>query len=683
MHRGMQIEALNGLEGLRADTRYYVVHMADESVLLVWFERREAGWRVFYMRVSRELLVTGLQADPPQIAIMKHQLTVPPWLEHEAGLNYDELEEDRAGRAKESYREQTTRRLFEITPALEQEQENLLAINPLRAITKKCKSAGTKVHPHRLCLWFFAYILHGYDLWSLKRPAGGVGQWNRRSDPHRNKKLGRPSLSGRSYGWSTALMRDEILNAYLKYSSLGKSMRAIHRDALEHSFKCIVVKDAVGQDVLIQPDNKPFPSYGQFRYVVVSQFGLGLVQKTLYGAARIRRSAAADEGNYSSQYAYLLESFEIDAYVVDDRPKSLWGEQTMPALYVVRGRCPTSGAVVGVGFGLGSETTQAYRGMLLCAALPKSLVARLYGLDPKMLDWEMSGLPPSVVSDRGPGGTDKLIRDFGERPQMKTIVPSYQGQSKPFVESANPRSVKIDGAPSFVQSALTVPEMMKREILEAVRMNKLTSMTNRLTNAEVYEFRMRGWYATPQNLWKYRTEQLRSSAHFLSVEQAVRRFAEPCLLDVDQRGVRFRTHWYSSAAFRESGVTERLRHGGDLKVSAYYVPMALLIIWVEVGGKLLELEPLRTIRVGMEEFDLTVSELEFFADERRRLDSDTRVGAEAAGQKARSDFQAATLKSWSEGERRGGTPKRARGTVAVEADIIRGRAHGTKAKKRA
>ena len=111
--------------------------------------------------------------------------------------------------------------------------------------------------------------------------------------------------------------------------------------------------------------------------------------------------------------------------------------------------------------------------------------------------------------------------------------------------------------------------------------------------------------------------------------------------------------------------------------------MALLIIWVEVGGKLLELEPLRTIRVGMEEFDLTVSELEFFADERRRLDSDTRVGAEAAGQKARSDFQAATLKSWSEGERRGGTPKRARGTVAVEADIIRGRAHGTKAKKRA
>lgn len=682
MHKGIQIEARTGFEGLRSNIRYYVADIADESVLLVWFERPKAGWRVFYMRVGRAILVECLQADPPRVAILKRQLTVPPWLEHEAGLNYDELEEDRWGKPRESYREQTTRRLLAITPALEREREILLAANPLRLIARYCKAPGIKEHPQRMKLWFFAYILHGYELWSLKRPAGGVGRWNRRAEPHSTKKLGRPSLSGRSYGWSTALIRDEILTAYLKYSGLGVSMRTVHRDALEKHFKCITIGDAAGQDVLIHPDNKPFPSYGQFRYVVVERFGLGAVQTTLYGAARIRRTAPADEGSYCSQYAYLLEVFEIDAYVVDDRPRSLRGDNTMPALYVVRGICPTSGAIVGVGFGLGSESTQAYRGMLLCASLPKSLVARLYGLDPQVLDWEMVGLPPSIVSDRGPGGTDKLIRDPDERPPMKTIVPSYAGQSKPFVESANPRSVKTDGAPSFVQSSLTVPEMMKREILEAVRSNKSTSMADRLTNAEVHEFRARGWYATPQNLWRYRTEQLRSSAHTLSVEQAVRRFAEPCKLDVDERGVRFRTHWYSSAAFRESGVTERLRHGGELSLSAYFTPMALLIIWVEVGGKLLELEPLRKVRVGMEEFDLTVSELELSADERKRLESDTRIGAEAAAQSVRSDFRAVTGKSWSDGKRRGGTPKRARGTVAAEADIIRGRSHGEGSKKR-
>lgn len=682
MRIGEQFHAPEGAGGLKKGIRYYVARPREDDILIVWFERQKTAWRVYCMWVGRDLLMHAMNDHPPSVVRCEQQLSVPPWLEKESGLNYDELEEYRTWPRKESYRAQATRRLLEITPAIETEGEILFSDNPLSEIVRRCAKAGSRTHPHRLQVWFFAYILHGHDLWSLKRPAGGVGLWNRREEPHRSKKLGRPSLSGRSYGWPSAMMREEIIAAYQKYGGLGVYMRRIHAIALERVFKCVIIKDASGQDVIAQPQNKPFPSYGQFRYVVIQHYGLQAVQRALYGDARIRRSAAFDEGVYSGQYANLLESFEIDAYVVEDRPKSYLNGDTMPALYVVIGKCPHSKSVVGVGVSLGSEKKQAYRSMLLCAALPKSVMARIYGMGNTIDDWEMVGLPPQIVSDRGPAGSDKLIRGSEDQPVVKTETPSYDGQSKPFVESGNPRSVKIEGAPSYVQSDLTVAQMVKREILRAVCMNESTSISDRLSNEDVIEFRRRGWSATPKNLWKLRTEQLRVSGHCLSVEQAVRRFAEPCEVEVDRRGVKFRKNWYSSKMFRETKVMGQLADGGVLKLRAYIVPISARIIWVEVKGVLIELEPIRLSRIDMTEFELPLFEQDLYVEERRRLESDTRIAAEAASLRARTDFVEVTGKTWSEGERRRGGPKRPKGTVAAEVEIIR-RDRATKNNKRA
>lgn len=682
MHVGEQFHVPEGAGSLRKGVRYYVARPREHDILIAWFERKSTGWRVHCMWVGRDLLMHAMKEDPPTALRCEPQLTVPPWLEKECGLNYDELEEYRSWARKETYRVQATRRLIEISPALDAENEILSSDNPLSEIVRQCAKAGSKTHPHRLQVWFFAYVLHGHDLWSLKRPAGGVGLWNRREEPHRSKKLGRPSLSGRSYGWPSALMREDIISAYKRYGGLGVYMQRIHAIALERVFKCTVTKDASGQSVITQPQNRPFPSYGQFRYVVTQHYGLEAVQRALYGNARIRRCAVSDEGAYSGQYANLLESFEIDAYVVEDRPKSYLDGQTMPALYVVRGKCPHSKAIVGVGASLGSENKQAYRSMLLCASLPKSVIARLYGMGETIDDWEMVGLPPQIVSDRGPAGSDKLIRRSEDQPVIKTETPSYDGQSKPFVESGNPRSVKVEGAPSYVQSDLTVAQMVKREILEAVRMNEATSISDRLSNEEVIEFRKRGWSATPNNLWKLRTEQLRSSAHCLSVEQAVRRFAEPCEVEVDKRGVKFRKNWYSSKIFRDTKVMGQLVDGGALNLRAYIVPISARIIWVEVKGVLIELEPIRISRVDMDEFEVSLFEQDLYVEERRRLDSDTRIASEAASLRARTDFVEVTGKNWSDGERRSGKPKRPTGTVAAEVEIIR-RDRASKNNKRA
>lgn len=257
-------------------------------------------------------------------------------------------------------------------------------------------------------------------------------------------------------------------------------MTYIYREAMRRDFGCEVLKNGK-QKLLMHPKGEAFPSYGQYSYWVVKAFGLRQVQTTLYGQARMRSKKLPSAGRFTEELANLMERFEVDGYRVKERPKSVLNGAPMPALIVVRGICCTSGAIVGIGFSLGGEKTEAYRMMLFSAAISKSKFCWLFGL-PNISndDWPAMGLPGFYVSDRGPGASDKLVEDLAYAFPIKQIPQSWAGQSKALVESSQPREMHTEGEPNYLLSELDVIQMARREIMRAVSDNHTSNIGDRL-----------------------------------------------------------------------------------------------------------------------------------------------------------------------------------------------------------
>jgi len=699
MFVGVQLEAPQGWGSLMAGTRYYfcgdrsdlVNTVSVPTVLIACFlnsGKRWQSWRVQLFTISRREFEEALTQRPPMLRRCLHQYNLPPWLEEVDDVDFNQIDEHRqalAGRDLEnvrvsicSYRRQVEGRLNKIAPAVEIASEILRAPDPLKRIYQVLKGDKT-CQPQRVQLWFFAFVLHGQNQWALKRPTHTIGRWLRSSEKHQDKKLGRPPLAGTCFGSSTAGMHDRIVAAYLKRCGPAKTMRSIHREALREEFGCRTVKGRDGVDTWAHPANLPFPSYGQFRYVVVQALGLEQVQTQIYGHARMKAKATVNQGNQTGQYASILEELQVDAYYVADRPKAMHSDEPSEPLVVAEAVCVTTGAVVGIGFSLGGESGEAYRSMLFCMAAPKDYVAGLYGIPPDKLNWQIQGIGSSFTSDRGPAGH----RNFAERLQqqfpIKTIAPSYNGQAKAPVETTHPKSTKLEGAPSYVLSDLNVMGMVKREIFRAAAKNHSKDISMRLSEQAIHDFYNAGMAATPHHYWQYLSERMRTHARQISLEEAVRSFWPPMQLSVDRDGVKFRHRHYNSQALLQSPLMKMVGLTRKLQVQAYVLPLVARIIWVDVNGCLMELEATKRVRVDDEDILVPISQLAETEKLLRMIQSKTRESAQAAMSRAEADFQEMTGVCWDAGLRKKGSPPKPRGSAAHEAKVIKGKTSGRRA----
>ena len=698
MYVGIQFEAPEGFGSFQKGVRYYFAgnrtNFVDgeevRTVLVVWFAKSSnkwQSWRPYVMTPTRDEFEAALTSNPRKLQICVKQFNLPPWMEEVDDVNFDEIEECRAAIARRkktphgaqerqdmpsTCRRQVEARLFKIATALDRSAEILKAPNPLKAVSATAYESKNAVHAHRIQLWFFAYVLHTENQWALKQPTHRNGLWNRRSEEHRDKKFGREALEGSCFGWSSASMRVDIVKHYLDYCGLGKTMRWIHRTVLRERYGCVTVPDADGNDTWMNPENKPFPSYGQFRSVVVDELSLEFVQVQVYGAARMKSKAVANDGCQTEQYANALEEVQVDAYYVSERPRSIHSSDPSEPLCVAEAVCVTTGAVVGVGFSLGSEKCEAYRSMLFCMAAPKDYIARLYGVPPEKLNWIMQGICAAFTSDRGPAGHRKLAERLEQQFPVKTIKPSYDGQAKAPVESTHPRDTKLEGAPSYVVSELNVIQMVKRELMRAASRNHTKDISRRLSDQAIADFARERRVATPHHYWDYLTRRLRTSARPMTLEQAVRSFWTPASLPVDRDGVKLGHRHYTSTAFKATGFMKQVGRTPDLEISAFTLSLVVRTIWVEVQGQLHELEATQRIRVGDEDRLVTLSELEATADLLATLRSQTRTAIGAATNRVEADFEDITGIPWSAGQRHGGAPKKPSGTSAHEVKVLKG-----------
>ena len=271
---------------------------------------------------------------------------------------------------------------------------------------------------------------------------------------------------------------------------------------------------------------------------------------------------------------------------------------------------------MGVGFSHGGESAEAYRMAEFCAAVDKSMYCRLLGIegfDPD--DWPMIGAPPETVTDRGPGSSVNIQSVFAE------LTPSYSPQSKPAVESSNPKDDKISGKPVFVDSGLRPIELMRRAVRNVIEYNCTRNIGYKIPNRMIEDRPL----ITPSGLWIEMDKVSRNNAILISWQNAVRTYAKKGVATVNDSGLDHRRQRYFCVNLLETNLLGRFRN----EVAIYYIPAVLRQIWVETEDGLLEVPAQLAFQDTEEQLFVTEQESEELQEIRNQLESQWRDHAVA------------------------------------------------------
>lgn len=655
MHIGIQLLAPNGFGSLVADQTYYLLcNRPDLSAMTIaWFCKAKSDWRVHLVRIPKDEVAKALQDG--RLTVSQTQASLPPWLQDCEGISIDSLESNRRSNAK-TYRERAQERLGIINPLLTDEFEREFdgALRPEKLFKRRLRdiyptsngSADNSDGPERQAkpktvnhlrayLWYCTFRLFGKELHSLLPAYNGIGCWERCERNADDKPLGRPpKRKGAAIVHSSIGLAKPIQDSYAKYCGLGVSMVTIHSRALTSEFGCKYETLPDGEKRPFHPENLPFPSYQQFRYRVLKHFGLDTVQKNRIGEARFRSRRASPIGSFSQDSANYLETAEADVYQIPERPRQLLTGEAGPPLMVCRIVDMATANIVGVGFGSGSETAEAYRLAKFCSVVPRQVMGRLFGIKLDDEIWPGRGLPSREIVDRGPGASPTANGNGGTTSPSRELAPSWSGQSKATVEASHPRNVSIEGEPTYTISKLNACQMAVRELLRTPAENERKDATGRLTP----EMLAAGVAGNPKAITKYLLANLRTSAIPMSTEAAIRQYLRPADFELKPDGLWLDVLRFSHGHLHEHGLPTRVASGHRTIVKGYIYPLSLYLAWVEIDGKLHEVEPQLRIRDDPEQLLISLADLEQVGAHLR----DARAKQRAHGAAAMSEA-AATL----------------------------------------
>lgn len=673
---GAQLHAPKAFDAFRAKVRYrYAGDTNDGRVHLVWFSDEKHGRRVRMITLQRERFESYLTGAPAKLKLFDVQLELPEWLSADEGINFQLIEGERRKKPKQTIKQQCDDRLMVISEAVERQEEILALSDPLAALNRLASAAGSNVHPHRFQVWFYAYVLHDEELWALKRTRGEAGKWDRRGDAHGETKFGPASSDADTCFNSPAWPgHKDMTDFYLDRCGLGVTMRSMWIDFLMEKCGCTQARDKNNQLTFVRADGGHIWSYGQFRNCIVAKFGLDAVQITMYGAPRVRRKKATNEGDHSSQYARILEAIEVDAYFCAERPRQMLSDEPADPLVVAVGVDPKTSSKTGVGFSFAAEDGEAYRAMIFGSVVPRWYTERMYGLPKGALDgWLVLGYPANFRSDRGPAGHRRLIKDLEARFPIQSVVPTSEPLSKAIVEAGHPRNTQFDGPPSYPLSDLNVVQMMKRELYRAKLSTFKQDISPKLSDQEIVDFEREGRSATPHDYAEYLLNRLATAGRSMTMERAVRALWTPIKFKVCADGVRHRQRIFSSGEYLASDFRKRLGTK-EIEVHGYCLSAVFAIVWVELDGRLVEVEAGSKSRQDREDLILPKAEVDAVSQLRRKVEARTRRTGAAAEAQTHAQFKDAVGVKWSAGERRSGTPKRGAGTAAAETAVMKDKA---------
>lgn len=667
---GTQLEAPQGWREFAIGSVYCILCSGapdDQTVRLVEFRKTKGGFRPHLVHVQRGPFEAALQSGA--IRPCPTQRAMPPWLPECDAKDYRAIDLDRP-QGSSRYQDYLDHRYQQIDGLVRRLDEIMRAKDPMALIGAHARSLRPAQNAGRVKLWFFTYVLHGCNLWSLMRANHEIGHWDRGSERHAQTRFGRPGAGGRGSGHSAVPLRERMVAYYLRHAALGKSIASIHSDMLKNDFGC-KTRTVDGAKSVFHPRGLPFPTYNQFCYAIRRELGLEQIRRTKYGAAYMRENVKPSAGRFTHELTNLLEKLEADVFYAKERPRSALDDREMEPLAVARVVCPTSGEIVGVGFSLGAEREEAYRMALFSAAIPKSTFCRLFGItNLPDAEWPAQGLPGFLLTDRGPGAYLKCFPDREQAIPIRQIAPSYQGQSKASIESSHRRDPKITGAPTHRAGNMNVMEMVRREIYRASLDNHTSNIRDRLLGLKDGEQVI----GTPHHAWEFLNRIGRTAAFPMAFDDAVRSFLTPVDLVLSQDELRLRRRVYDAPELRATGIYDSVGAGQSITLQGYCLSLCVRHCWVEVGGQLIELTAKMPLRMNAERTYLSLDDLGIEAQRYSIQQAQQREHAKAASIEYAIRFEEETGLDFADAKVVSGAVRaRIESGAGAESDLLRGR----------
>lgn len=669
MHIGIQLHAPEGFETLEKGHVYHLLANDIEGgrVVLVEFVERPMRKSKTAKRpknrtpepltipcfLRRESFERGLIES--RICPVETQRELPPWLGELSSAQLIAFNKERKTGIKK-HEDRIKAKINHLSNALNHVGEIVASVDPFAAINRFARSCEPSQNPTRFRTEFLTYLLFGRNRLALHYPIHKIGHWDRFEKT--GQKFGAKSgVRGANHGFGSndPEMIRKIDKGYRTFSGLGVHLADIYQKTATQIFGCKAVDNGFDGKKLVHPLGRPFPTQEQFDYRINQLYSLEERQRTKYGEVRARHSHSAPRGSFTDHVALLLERVELDGYFIDEVPEGFLENSQLPKTSVVRIRDTASGLLAGIGFSVGGERASAYRMALFSMAIDKVKFCSLFGFPIKHKEWPSIGLSPDAVTDRGPGITaGGRARSEDEQPVYAEGAPSYMGQSKAVIESSNPRSVNIEGPPSYVTTRMTIPQLAVREIVRTIKENSGRDISARLNNNAIIE----GVPHTAIGLWNYLDERGRTCAIPTPFEDAVRNFLTRISVKATSRGVEFEGQPFDSPALRETGLHQKMVNKQILELDAYMLDVCVRHLWVEVGGELVQVDAQLAISDGENQLYVSVKELEEIHKLRNSGNRELLEHQVANIAHWHERFEEQTGLDFDQGTRRSGRPKR-------------------------
>lgn len=682
MANGIQVVAPQGYKTLKKGVSYHLLRSDPillRVILVSFHDKSKYARRRYELAIlSRDDYEKGLVPDNPgKVAPIKPVQSppkLPPWLsdlEKHNDLDSIPALNTPTKRRDISHADDVDKRTGIIHSAVKQIDEVLKAKDPdivLNRLARACRPSAQ--NETRFRLWFFCYVAFGYNRWALLPPLSEWGKWDRSDPEHQNTKYGRPAGHlGRQFGSGlNPDMLKKCIEGFRKYVKLADNFTEVYALTMIGTFGCFVRKPVLGKKEFIHPNGEPFPSFEQFRYHVRKTIGKAEVRRVMLGEQRTRSEDDPVVGSFAESLSNIGESAHFDSRVNWEHPKGYLIDEPLPKLNVVELIDGVSGRCDGVGFSLGSETAQAYKSALFCAAISKSKFGQIIGLPISEDDWYGKGLPVSLTRDRGPGASEEVRAAVAQWNIQLAMPPSYTPQSNSTVESKHRRRKRRTGAPEYVVSKHTVIDMVKRETQRVISRNKKDSALARASDVAV----VRDDVKTPDEFWRYLFDRHRTDLINISFEDAVRTFLQPIEFTVDKGRLYYRHRVYRAPELMESGFARAMRYMQGVKVKGFCFPMVMRTMWVNVQGRLVEVYAQMSHQEDDTELWVCHEEFEIGSARRSKASGarQAQKPIETAG--CFQDFKEATGKDWHVGTTRAGRAKAKTKKAMREVALIKG-----------
>ncbi len=541
--------------------------------------------------MQRELFERLLSAGT--IAKVRNKPALAPWfIDIEEGhlTHSDELRRAFV----ETHQDRIDSRVIAIWAAVTDIDKLLAAEDPVRRINEYARSAQPAQNSGRFRTWLFAYVIWGRI--GLHYNLSRIGHWNRQELAELKKDF---------FSQVTPARWEQMLRAYQKWHGKAKTDGDLYVTAMRKEFGCRSRRLPGGSHELYHPNGEWFPSERVFYYQVKKKFDSTQRKQDKIGRNRTRSEFEPSKGSFTEHVVNVGEYVEYDPQFNSARAVSAVTGVEM-SLTVGRLRDGACGAILGIGFDLGGETTEQFRAALFCCAIDKVKFAALFGLTIEPGEWPMQGLPLNIYMDRGPAAAE-LNKARSRREELPTIhlAPSYSGQSKAVVESSHDRTVDDNDGPHHRVSDLTVWNLVRNEILRAIRDNETQDVADRFPPDWVGRVDR----TTPNVLYSKQVEVGRNDLRSLTFDQVVRLLLPKLPAAATRDGVALAGRPYRSKELQKTDFFRRIAAGQTISVEVHHLRACMAYVWLDYAGSLFELELVLQVSSGRNARLLSYSEL--------------------------------------------------------------------------